>query len=91
MKLSFSSRTVFIALAALVSVTCNSSVLACDADGKDKVLNNQGTILTNQNTIIANQRTIIENEEKILSKLDKVLDNQNKLDTIVTNQEKSLK
>ncbi|MBX9771061.1 MAG: hypothetical protein K2X29_06800 [Candidatus Obscuribacterales bacterium] len=88
MRVGLSSIAVGIALIALAALGSNS-VLACDAHHEDKIAQKQDTC--DQNTIIANQKTIIENQGKILAKLDKILENQNKLDTIVSNQERTSK
>ncbi|MBX9877525.1 MAG: hypothetical protein K2Y22_03630 [Candidatus Obscuribacterales bacterium] len=89
MKRHLSSILVLVIACILPNLNC--PLFACEAGHNDKDSCNQATVISNQGTIIANERTIIENQEKILAKLDKILDNQSKLDTIVSNQEQSLK
>ncbi len=69
----------------------NISALAADAVESGEIVKNQHSILDNQNAILTNQRTILENQKKILSNVEKIVLNQNKLDTIIANQEKCMK
>ncbi len=72
-------------------VVSNIPAIANDAPASSEVVKNQHSILGNQNSILTNQRKILENQEKILSNLEKIVSNQNKLDTIIANQEKCMK